>query len=406
MISHSTFFLPTELWKQIFCEFLWSSPACFCCRTNCPVCGEYFKIELISTTCRSLVIQLVREYFFEEKAASNKMLNYFSDATALDLGCNEEIADSCLKNLTNLTTLNLLNNEKIGRSLIRLTKMQSLNLTNNPCIVDADIALMSNLRELRLERNLLINCVSTFGQLAILDLSENSIITNESLLQLPNLTHLSLCRNAVITGETLVQLTKLVKLNLSDNPMIQDGDLERISNLKHLSLSHNTIITDLGIGHLDLESFNLHGNSNITNQALQKLTSLGQLILSHNKIITTDTLAGMSNLKSLVLWGSSSNITSDCLLYLTNLTYLDLYGNSSIVGSSMVNLTNLTKLDISNTNMNLKDLPTLGSLTELYNWRNSFDPADYYSHNFFSKFPTMANFCCWCPCQNGWFDIQ
>lgn len=180
--------------------------------------------------------------------------------------------------------------------MLNLTKLHSLDLTNNPTVSNTDIVNLNELRELRLERNQLVSCLPNFQHLAILDLSQNSLITNENLLQLPSITHLSLCNNKIITGETFVQLTNIRKLNLSNNESILNSHLQKMSNLRHLSLGHNSMITDQGISHFDLESLNLHGNKLITNNAVSKFSSLTQLILSHNKIIVPNTLIQLTSM--------------------------------------------------------------------------------------------------------------
>jgi Leucine-rich repeat (LRR) protein len=109
------------------------------------------------------------------------------DSKFFEFSDNKHIIDEEIKNLTNLTTLNLFSNINITDEGIKnLTNLTSLNLHNN------------------------------------------FKITNNGITKLTNLTILNLCNNPMITEEGIKNLHKLTRVNVMHNRIITD---ERVKNL-------------------------------------------------------------------------------------------------------------------------------------------------------------------------------
>lgn len=88
--------------------------------------------------------------------------------------------------------------------------------------------------------------LALFPNLTILDLSQNSKVTDKGIKGLNFLSTLNLKSNRRITDEGIKDLN-LTNLNLSDNYNIIDNGIKDMTSLKNLDLSNNRIITDEGL---------------------------------------------------------------------------------------------------------------------------------------------------------------
>lgn len=127
-----------------------------------------------------------------------------------------------LKVLTNLTQLDVSNNERIV-NLNRLTKLKILRANHiwHKCGVDTDgISALRNLTELDIRGNKNITNLNHLVNLRTLDIGDGCRINYEGISTLTNLTKLSLRGNCRITH--LDHLINLTDLDISHNSKISD----------------------------------------------------------------------------------------------------------------------------------------------------------------------------------------
>ena len=168
---------------------------------------------------------------------------------------------SLLKDLTNLTQLNLSGNGLTDISALKnLKNLTQLHLWNNQL---TDISALKNLTNL-----------------THLDLSHSQITDISALKGLTNLTQLNLGGNRLTNISALKGLTNLTQLNLGSNQLTDISALKGLTNLMQLDLWDNKI-TDIS--------------------ALKDLTNLTQLDLSGNRITDISTLCSLKNLTRLDL---------------------------------------------------------------------------------------------------------
>lgn len=203
--------------------------------------------------------------------------------------------------------------------------------------------------------------LSRLTNLTFLQLGNNEAITQASVSCLVNLTHLDLKTNSTYLGDGLSCLTKLKILNLED-AFVTNEALSQLSTLTTLALGNNVIIRDNCLSHLvfpNLTSLDLSCNRYITDRALVALTGLSSLELASNRVITDFGLSALTNLKSLGLY-SNGRITYFGIAKLLNLTTLDLreIGTNTITNAGLERLTNITRLRFTrNRSININELP-------------------------------------------------
>lgn len=233
----------------------------------------YFSLKVIPICVRSLSLRQISRI-------GDKDMNRMTFITSLNL-MNHNLKNDTLRNLTNLTHLDLRGNNTVtNQELICLPKLTSLRIFFSPYINDEGLSLLTNLEYLNVRGSFTNDSLSRLVKLVSLDLSYGNINYDESIKNLKNLTHLGLCENvSKLSGETLKALTHLVSLNL------------------HASRS----LTSFSMGH--------------------HLTNLTALDLRENRTIGTDTLKLLTNLTSLKIKGSL--IEEPAIRSLPNLIYLD-----------------------------------------------------------------------------------
>lgn len=140
-----------------------------------------------------------------------------------------------LKVLTNLTQLDVSNNERIV-NLNRLTNLKILRATNiwSKCGVDSDgISALRNLTELDICGNKNITNLNHLVNLRTLDIGNGCRINYEGISTLTNLTKLSLRDDCRITH--IDHLINLTDLDISDNSKI--SDISSFINLRILRVN-------------------------------------------------------------------------------------------------------------------------------------------------------------------------
>lgn len=194
---------------------------------------NYLKItvdESTDLTPLSKLTKLTTIDTYGSKLTDYKPLEGLKQLESLRIGSTldeSKITDiNFLKNLTNLTSIDLFNN-KINNiePLKNLTNLKSLNLSQNEIL---DITSLTNLTKL-----------------TELYLSTNSIENLEPLTKLINLTKLNLSTNSIANLEPLTNLTNLTNLNLFRNNITNVEALSKLINLKELDISYNKQLTDI-----------------------------------------------------------------------------------------------------------------------------------------------------------------
>lgn len=213
----------------------------------------------------------------------DRLLKLLTNLTILDISDNDKITDKSLKFLTNLRSLHASNNIKITDNSVKfLTNLTFINLGMDSKITDKSIKLLKNLTSINLEIN--------------------KNITNNSLINLTNIVSLNLYGNKLITDNLLKTLTNISYLNLEFNDKITDNSLKLLTNMTYLNLNVNKNITDKSLGLLkNLTFLELVDNENISDKSVSLLTNLTFLNLSSNIKITTKSIVMLTNIKNLDL---------------------------------------------------------------------------------------------------------
>lgn len=159
--------------------------------------------------------------------------------------------ETVLQNFPNVVVMDLshIGLSAVPQKISTLTKLQSLNLSNNSIAQNFNyLSTLITLKELNLSGNQLTKIpaeLSTLTQLTSLDLSNNAISQNftATLAQLKNIEWLSFAGNQITNFPAEIsQLTKLIHVNFSDN-QISGGfeSLVGLPNLEQIYLDKNLI---------------------------------------------------------------------------------------------------------------------------------------------------------------------
>ena len=256
-------------------------------------------------------------------------LEFATDLTELHLGLNAISDVFPLKNLTNLTYLDLHRNQRISdvSPLEGLTELRWLSLRGNRI---SDMSPLTNLTEL-----------------TYLHIGYNAILKVPSLEALTNLTFLNLDANKISDVSPLKNLTTLVNLALDDNRIADVSPLRNLTTLKFLNLNDNRIADTSPLKDLtNLTFIDLHGNAISDVATLGALTKLTHLKFHSNQISNVSALSSLTKLAKLDLHNNEISDISP-LQDMTKLIELDLHDNEISDISPLKNLVNLTVLDLS-----------------------------------------------------------
>lgn len=248
---------------------------------------------------------------------------------------NDLFYDEIICSFTKLESLSVWTNDVTLYNIGSLTNLTELNISNNNKIMDDGIKLLVNLKKLALGKN---TSITDDGlkhlSLTHLDLNYNNNITDDCIKNMP-LIHLNLNFNNKITNKGIANLP-LVNLYLVDNKLITDRILSRLP-LKKLTIS-TLNITNKVLNSLTLTSLTINGENNITDDVIKDL-KLKKLSLTNNKIISDK---GIKNLPLEELILENSIITDDGLYYLRKtLRSLSLFFEMKITGKGIRNLLHL-----------------------------------------------------------------
>ena len=284
----------------------------------------------------------------------------FPDA-GLDAAIREALGKAVQDKITSKELAKLV--ELRARGILDLTGLEyatnltTLNLSNNQISDVSPLASLTNLTELSLEENPIsdVSPLASLTNLTTLNLGNNQISDVSPLASLTNLTTLYLWNNEISDVSPLASLTNLTDLHLSGNQGNQISDvspLHQLTNLTTLDLSSNEI-------------------SDVS--PLASLTNLTMLNLGNNWISDVSPLASLTNLTTLYLWNNEISDVSP-LASLTNLTWLSIDENQISDVSPLASLTNLTMLSIDENQ--ISDVSPLALLTNLFMLNLRGNPLD------------------------------
>lgn len=307
--------------------------------------------------------------------------------------CN--IVDETIKNLSNLTSLHLIETHLTASAIRHLTNLTYLRINPTPFLKDFKVfpnlchlvidksignrysSLPRSLTKLEMLRdsgfNLhVINHLPNLCELVV-DCPQSSNerkISEQSLKSKTNLTSITLA--AFYRGylhESMKFLPNLTSLSIENCPVITETTLVSLVHLRVLSISSCNLITNSGLARLtNLESLSLYKGQGFgrRDDAIKCLTNLTILnIPNQNNIITNKGVKALTNLTSLDISGTSS-VKDNAISKLTKLSTLNCLEHRRISFLSFKKLTNLTSLQISHfVSMSFHNFLRLSHLTSL-----------------------------------------
>jgi Leucine-rich repeat (LRR) protein len=220
-----------------------------------------------------------------------------------------------IEHATNLTTLNLYNNQISDISAIAfLTNLTTLYLNSNQISDISAIASLTNLTRLDLRGNQIsdISAIDSLNNLTLLYLGGNQISDISAIASLTHLVTLYLYSNQISDISGIASLTNgtVIWIGLSDN---QISDISAIASFIHLTwldLGSNQISDISGIASLtNLTVLDLGSNQISDISAIASLTHLTWLILSGNQISDISALVANVGISS----GNMVNIQNNPL---------------------------------------------------------------------------------------------
>lgn len=292
-----------------------------------------------------------------------KGLNNLTNLSTLNLAGNSISSSdfSFTGNLQQLKTLDLSNNKLTEVNNLKSTSITNLNLSYNFISNISDNLSLPKVTTINLRSNsltaiseALMNKISNFSALKILDLSSNKLTGSFSGLSNPTLQNLSLNTNKIESLEN-IKLPKLTTLNVYENKL-QNLNNVRLDALQNLDLRYNELQSINGLYSPNLISVNLNYN-----KLRSLLTSSGEFIFKDSPRIKTLYLKE-NNINTLIK--NNKLILSD----LSDLTEVDLTNNSKITNLSNYSSERLETLTLNGTNIEHIEnvnLPSVTSLTGL-----------------------------------------
>ena len=272
-------------------------------------------------------------------------------ATITKLVCkNKNVNDlSGLDKLTNLTELNLMENNISNIDLTSNTNIMYVELSGNPLITSIDLSKNIKLKEIYFRNNSLKNIdLSNNIDLEIIDLYSNEI-SKIDFTNNVNLKAVELSGNPLITSIDLSKNIKLEEIYFMND------------SLKSIDLSENTALRILNIGYNELSSIDLSNNIN-----------LEYLNLESNFLASLDL---SKNIKLIEITASLNSINNISLPNIDSVTKLDLHHNL-ITSIDVSKYINLKKLSLSANQLSEINLSNNTKIEELYISSNKLKSLD------------------------------
>ena len=242
--------------------------------------------------------------------------------------CEKESTLNIIKNMTNLTNLNLRGNE-LGNSISALGSL-------------------TNLKYLYLENNYIsdITAIGNLTNLETLDLANNIIKDISPLENLTNLKRLYLSTNIIEDITPISGLSNLIDLNISTNRIKEINALSNLNGLKKIILSNNRI-TDIS--------------------ALSNFTTLDECNLYGNKIENLSVLKNNTGMTKLYIGNTGISDITEIVQNMSNLTNFDFQQNSVENIDVLRNLRKIKKMNMSNNK--ITDISAIENLPDLVELR-------------------------------------
>lgn len=299
----------------------------------------------------------------------------------------------CFQNLTSLTLR--------GQSFKDISPISALKNIQKISLIDTSVVSIDSFKNLSKIKELTISGTKTLQsvkgveemtKLTSLELTDNGIVNVEDLNNLVNLTELNLSYNAITSIPNINRLTLLENLNVSFNNIDDLGDdLSGLSELRHFIAGNNDICDLSTLGDLvSLETLDLGFNNlgcdgsgeSPDFSSLENATNLTDIYLNDNNLVSISGLEGYNipletlylhnnlltditpiseytGINELVLYGNMIQNISN-LSGMTNLNTIDLSENMIIDFSDLLSIPNLEMIDLSdNLIVSIPDLVTL-----------------------------------------------
>lgn len=286
-----------------------------------------------------------------------------NDTSASDL--------SALKNMTNLSTLDISSNHQNGNNvnghftdlspLAKLDNLDRLDLEGNKVTSIAPLARLRQLRYINASYNLLteLPSLTNMSQLTTLYANNNHIRSVEPIED-GRIANLSLSNNE-LTDLTPLKAAGTETLYLDNNHISDLSPLGGHSVGRWiLSLSNNQIKTLSGLGPINATYMSLDNNA-ISDLGNLKGSTFYDLDLLHNKVSDLTGLEG-TQINQLELQDNQIKDTTP-LTHVQGLSSLSLGGNAISDISPIARLTNLNHINLDNQTVSLPDAGTTSSIT-------------------------------------------
>lgn len=312
----------------------------------------WIEILLCLNVRERILLSQLSQFFYEMIPEVVKKLKYHytggSDASF-------SITNEALERFSYLESLELADGKIISdNTLQKLTKLQTLDLTNNGKITDCALKDLTRLKTLVLTNNYKITGEALFPlklTSLYLDLA-NSYMDSDDYDDSIDYTGFP------INNDVLSQLSTLTFLDLYGNELIIIDGLTSLQNLKEIRLGGGCGISDYDLPQLtSLHTLTITNDMEIMGDYLYLMTNLRELRIRQLSIMRMGNIAKLTQLTLLDVGNSQICMSDSELIGLTNLTYLDIANRNSLVTTnSLSELTNLNYL-ILDTDSSIQSLP-------------------------------------------------
>ncbi|KAK5640620.1 hypothetical protein RI129_011431 [Pyrocoelia pectoralis] len=305
------------------------------------------------------------------------------DVLILEKLSTEELPQGFLGGLKNLRVLKLSHNNLryLPNDTFSQTGLQELDLSFNHFTDFTIPCELQQLSLLHLAHNQLVNLqnfsLHCFPLLHDLNLSHNKITSLKPLEPVRYLQKLDVSHNLLEDiGDSLADLENLNELNLAGNHFkhTSEDSFKTLPHLTSLDLSNNSLTSFSWVNLSSLQKLNLEMNY-LTKIPLLNITSLVKLSLSHNRLTLDHNLNTFPNLTELRLSHCNIGEINKQLNNLKSLEILDLsYSNVSV--REVLSLNRLRELDLSGNSIGSWRRFELSGLEILNLSRNALEELD------------------------------
>jgi internalin A len=274
-----------------------------------------------------------------KKIKSLTGIEYLSGLRALNLHGHEITDWAPISTLTELVSLELVDNHLSDHDLVyiqQLVNLQQLALYHNDITDVAALSNLVNLQQLRLSTNKIrdITPLTTLNKLTHLWLAANELADLTPVAAWPHLVELDVSNNKIGDISPVSVLTNLTKLDFFMNVVTDISPIISLHKLRQLSIGkayswHNNITDFSLLTHLpQLDSLQMQGHD-INRIPVEVIMRLKELFVPFSNITDVNVFRYFTHLTVLDL---GFNLIADLSPFtncvLPNLTYLNLAGNA------------------------------------------------------------------------------